>query len=485
MTTPGGDRIQVLWTGTGSSTMTLGAATTPKTQAVPAALDGQYVSYLIDHQTENEIEAGFGLYTHSGTTLSRLYRTYPTLGGSPVSFSPGDKWVSITPIARDVLPNISTSDPTATDDITAGHKTGMLWINSSTPAAFLCVDPAEDNAIWVGPLLSAADLGLVAFSNDYNDLDNTPLVSAQGLVNVDITAATHQPVRGNRYKYAPSGGSVVIILDDNGSFVEPGVGQLERVSGSARIVPASGKTLNGSTRVSLADAISDAVWTGASGLTISITSAGSNIADRNAGDIGVVTSSGVAANNGIYLVGATHTTSNVALTKLANSDGSAPTNPSNASSESITINWLSPINLISLATIWLDGNDFSVQGGTDSDKDFDGSNISGMNNVVVTGSISGNGLIAVTASGSLASHCGKRITTSGGITIPNTQIGDGWWQGLIEVGANTHDWTFNGLVLDISVEGFAAGDLCSVVVKSASVIDISGPPGVFTEADFS
>lgn len=105
---------------------------------------------------------------------------------------------------------------------------------------------------------------------------------------------------------------------------------------------------------------------------------------------------------------------------------------------------------------------------------------------MTSGSISGNSLDPDDGTGALAAtSSGKRITTTGSITIPNSAIGDGFWQGLIEVGADTHDWTFNSLTMDVSAESFSAGEVYSVVVKSTSVIDIDGPQGPKTESDFS
>ena len=79
MTRASEDRVMALWTGTGTGTMSLGGAVPGEAaRAFPASLDGQYIRYLITHETAIEAEAGVGLYTHSGATLSRLYRTYPT-----------------------------------------------------------------------------------------------------------------------------------------------------------------------------------------------------------------------------------------------------------------------------------------------------------------------------------------------------------------------------------------------------------------------
>jgi len=138
--------------------------------------------------------------------------------------------------------------------------------------------------------------------------------------------------------------------------------------------------------------------------------------------------------------------------------------------------------VISLATFIriASSTDLDVEGETGEDSSL-------ANDLDAAGfSIGGNTLVPIDATGSQAiTTSGKRITTAGSITIPNAAGGDGFWQGLIEVGADTHDWTFNSILLDLSVEGVVAGEVYSVAVKSASVIDIAGPAGPFTEADFS
>lgn len=141
MARPAADRVKAVWTGTGTGTLTLGgAASGEPVQAFPAALDGLIVGYLIKHDTAQEAEAGYGLYTHSGTTLSRLYVTYPTDGGSPVSFSAGTKHVSVTPIHSLFVPNFDTVDPDQDDNIETGFLAGMTWVNTSTGSVWLLVD---------------------------------------------------------------------------------------------------------------------------------------------------------------------------------------------------------------------------------------------------------------------------------------------------------------------------------------------------------
>jgi hypothetical protein len=109
--------------------------------------------------------------------------------------------------------------------------------------------------------------------------------------------------------------------------------------------------------------------------------------------------------------------------------------------------------------------------------------------VTLDASASGAGLINATRSDAgtaiAVADSGKYIISDGALTIPNTAIGNGWFNCLLEVGANTHDIDFNSITLDISAAGFAAGDVYMVVVKSGTTIKIQGPAGVFDQTDFA
>jgi hypothetical protein len=156
MTRPAADRVRVEWAGVGTGTMSLGSAV-PGFQAFPAALNGLHVSYVIEHQTSTEAEAGFGVYSSSGNTLSRIYRTYPTLGGSAVNFSSGTKHVRLTQTQVDASPNITATNPTINDDISVGYLEGRsTWLNTATNAFFVLTDHAAGAAVWSGVGVAAA-----------------------------------------------------------------------------------------------------------------------------------------------------------------------------------------------------------------------------------------------------------------------------------------------------------------------------------------
>ena len=91
------DRVKVSTSTTGQTTpITLGSAVSGF-QAVPAALDGFTVRYVIEDGTAWEI--GTGVYTHSGTTLTRSLTSSST--GSLLSLS-GDSIVFLSPTEEDI-----------------------------------------------------------------------------------------------------------------------------------------------------------------------------------------------------------------------------------------------------------------------------------------------------------------------------------------------------------------------------------------------
>ena len=139
-----------VWTGTGTGTMSLGGAPPGEAvQAFPSSLDGQIVRYLIKHETAQEAESGYGLYTHSGATLSRIFHTSPGIGlGGIVSFSSGNKFVTPTASTVDLVVDVATTDPIGTSDINNGFLTGHLRINSVTKAVHICSSHAAGTATW-------------------------------------------------------------------------------------------------------------------------------------------------------------------------------------------------------------------------------------------------------------------------------------------------------------------------------------------------
>jgi len=57
--------------------------------------------------------------------------------------------------------NSTTSNPTTTDDASAGYEVGSLWVNTTSDSSFICVDSTTSSAVWnniTNPLTTTGDL---------------------------------------------------------------------------------------------------------------------------------------------------------------------------------------------------------------------------------------------------------------------------------------------------------------------------------------
>ena len=160
MTRPAGDLIKELWTGTGSGSIVLDGGAVPGFQPFTAALNGEIVSYSVEHEDGTQRETVLGTYTHATKTLTRTFVTSPTFGGSPVAFTGGNKHVRLSALAVDVVENRATADPTSADDINAGYIAGRSrWLNTATGNVFFCTSHAPAAATWARVnIQSAAEL---------------------------------------------------------------------------------------------------------------------------------------------------------------------------------------------------------------------------------------------------------------------------------------------------------------------------------------
>ena len=149
--------VRVATATTGTGTMTLGAALTGFI-GVPSSLDAKYVTYEISDTgaSPTNREVGRGLYTLSGTTLTRATIFASTNGGAAINLS-GSAYVSITLSADDVA-NLNPQSIT----LQAGT-------NSVDPLTFTS-----------GALLSSASNGATEY--DGNALYFTPSSTSRGAI---------------------------------------------------------------------------------------------------------------------------------------------------------------------------------------------------------------------------------------------------------------------------------------------------------------
>ena len=151
MTHPAADLVRATWTGSGTTSPITLSGPAAGFQAFPTSLNGLTVGYSIQNQENTEKEAGFGVYSSTGPTLTRQFRTYPALGGAAVAFSVSSepKLVFLTKIAIWDVPNIATVDPGVNDDITTGFVAPFsTWFNSVSKQLFWCADHTDGAAIW-------------------------------------------------------------------------------------------------------------------------------------------------------------------------------------------------------------------------------------------------------------------------------------------------------------------------------------------------
>lgn len=135
------DRVKVTSNTTGTGTLTLGA-TSAGYQGFSAIGDGNTTYYTITDITSGDWEVGIGVYTSSGTTLSRDTVLDSSNSGNLVNFGAGDKDVFVTyPAPRSVY---TYGSGIASD-------TGSVFINKTTVTLPTYIGSGE-NGFSVGPM---------------------------------------------------------------------------------------------------------------------------------------------------------------------------------------------------------------------------------------------------------------------------------------------------------------------------------------------
>ena len=140
------DRVKTTTTTTGTGTVTLGAAALGF-QDFGVIGDGNTTYYAIT-DSSGDFEVGIGIYTASGTTLSRDTVLESSNAGALVNFGAGSKDVFVTyPAERAVY----LDEATGTAFVPAVNATNGIVVNSATVTADYTI-PAGSNAVSGGPI---------------------------------------------------------------------------------------------------------------------------------------------------------------------------------------------------------------------------------------------------------------------------------------------------------------------------------------------
>ena len=136
------DRVKVTTTTTGTGTLTLGAAAVGGFQDFSVIGDGNTTYYAITDSTNSAWEVGIGVYTSSGTTLSRDTVLESSNAGALVNFAAGSKDVFVTyPAERSVVG-------------------GMGYVENAATVTQSSTINAGSNAISAGPVTIASGVSI-------------------------------------------------------------------------------------------------------------------------------------------------------------------------------------------------------------------------------------------------------------------------------------------------------------------------------------
>jgi len=156
---------------TGTGTLTVGAAETGYRLPTPD-LDTKELEIIIEDG--DAWEKSTGIYTHSGTTLTRTLVESST--GSLLALS-GSAKVFID-LSDDALNNmyrlnndVATTAPGVSNDNTEGYTVGSRWTNVTANNTYLCQDVTTGAAVWAQTDAAAGSGDLVSTSN-LSDVDS-------------------------------------------------------------------------------------------------------------------------------------------------------------------------------------------------------------------------------------------------------------------------------------------------------------------------
>lgn len=92
----------------------------------------------------------------------------------------------LKPRLEDSNNRIDTVDPVATNDTSEGYQNGNIWINVSTPEAFMCIDNTLGSAVWAS--ITASGTPTLPFEiASFSDGESTPQLIGTGSAITSIT----------------------------------------------------------------------------------------------------------------------------------------------------------------------------------------------------------------------------------------------------------------------------------------------------------
>jgi hypothetical protein len=239
------DRVKETTATTGTGTITLAGAVEDFETFTAGIGDGNTTYYCIFHESDsyNEWEVGYGVFTASGTTLTRTAITSSN-GDALESFSAGTKSVFCT------LPASKGLMKSTTGTVVFGDNTGALTMNAYNivmDTSQGIVDDSSNEFLMFTKTASAANY--INITN--KDTGNAPIIAAVGDANLDLnlnSAGTGSVVTSNNLTVGskfimPTVTANKILIADGTSYEE------ETMSGDATIATGGALTLS-STAVS-------------------------------------------------------------------------------------------------------------------------------------------------------------------------------------------------------------------------------------------
>lgn len=91
----------------------------------------------------------------------------------------------------------ATTDPTVNDDASAGWENGSVWINTTIPESYRCLDNTNGAAVWIETTLTTDELATVATTGNYSDLNGLPILGTAAAADTGDFATAAQGAKAD------------------------------------------------------------------------------------------------------------------------------------------------------------------------------------------------------------------------------------------------------------------------------------------------